>query len=299
MTQQQKLEIQYKLRIYISTFSSQKKASQSFDGVSEATIICMLNPNKDCWPSISDQMWRTVQAQVGGIVDYNSLVETVNFQTLTTYYDMAKEESATFALVGNAGWGKTYTAKWYTSMYRINNVFYICCAEYLDRKTFLKRLLMQMGESYFGFGLAEMMEAVVRKMRKLENPLIIMDEVDKLPDPVLKFFITFYNELDKKCGFIWQSTNAIEKRITRGLDNNTVGYQELYSRIGSKFINLNMPNREEVVEICKTNGIEDAENIAIICNQVQELRGDLRRVDRKILQDKVKKVRKYKQSKAA
>jgi hypothetical protein len=291
MTQQQKLEIQYKLRIYVSTFTSQKKASQSIEGVSESYIICMLNPTKECWDSISDAMWRNVAAQVGGVVDFNTLVETQNFQTLTLYYELAKQEGAAFAIVGNAGWGKSYTAKWYSAANRINNVFYLECAEFMDRKTFLKRLLMQMGESYYGFGLAEMMEAVVRKMRKMDKPLIIMDEIDKLPDQVFKFFITFYNELNKKCGFIWQSTNAIEKRMTRGLNKNVTGYQELYSRIGATFLNLNMPSREEVAEICQANNITNPEAIATIWNQVKEVGGDLRRVDRNILKTKVKNMR--------
>lgn len=262
------------------------------DNVSEATIICMLNPTQECWSKISEEMWRNVAAQVGGVVDYNALIETQNFHTLTLYFDLAKDEGASFAIVGNAGWGKSYTAKWYTSTNRIKNVFYIECAEYLDRKTFLKRLLMQMGENYYGLGLGEMMEAVMRKMRKLEKPLIIMDEVDKLPDGVLKFFITLYNELNKKCGFVWLSTNAIEKRIVRGIERNTVGYSELFSRIGAVFMQLNMPSRDEVIEICRANGITDDVSINTICNEVKDLRGDLRRVDRNILKDKIKKYRK-------
>lgn len=288
MTQQQKLEIVNRLRIYVSTFTSQKKACQSFEDVSESTIICMLNPDGECWTKITDAMWRNVAAQLGGTVDYKNLVETQNFQTLILYYDIAKEQGATFALVGGAGWGKSYTAKFYANTNRISNVFYLECAEYWDRKTFLKRLLMQMGENFHGFSLTEMMETIIRRMRKLEKPLIIMDEVDKLPDAVLKFFITFYNELNKKCGFIWQSTTAIEKRIRRGIDRDQVGYQELFSRIGATFLNLNMPNRNEVAAICKANGITDDDTVATICNEVLTNKGDLRRVDRSVLKTKIK-----------
>ena len=141
------------------------------------------------------------------------------------------------------------------------------------------------------------METVVRELRKANKPLIILDEIDKLTDPVLKFFITLYNELNKVCGFVWLSTNAIEKRMIRGLDKNTVGYQELFSRIGATFMQLNMPSRDEIAEICKANGIADEQAISVVCNEVKDLKGDLRRVDRNILKDKVKKMRKA--SKAA
>lgn len=288
MTYAQKRDIQYKLKVYIATFTSQAKACKSLDNVSESTIICMANPKEKCWDAISDDMWRNVAAQIGGMADYSKMVETQNFHTLTLYYDLAKQEGTTFALVGSAGWGKTYAAKFYSGANRANNVFYIECAEFLDRKNFLRKVLMQLGESYFGFGLSEMMEAIVRRMRKLDRPLIIMDEVDKLPDQVLKFFITFYNELNGKCGFIWQSTNAIEKRIQHGRDRNMVGYNELFSRIGANFINLTMPCRDEVTEICIINGIKDKEAIAQICNEIADLRGDLRRVDRSLLKNKIR-----------
>lgn len=290
MTITEKRETKYKLSIYIAGFSSQKKAAESLEGVSEATIIGMLNES-DGWNRISDAMWRNVASQVGGIVEFNKLVETQNFQTLTLYFEIAKEEGASFAIVGGAGWGKSYAAKWFSAVRRKDNVYYLECAEYWNKKMFLQKLMAQMGKSCYGMGTGELMENIVREMRRQKNPLIIIDEVDKLPDPVLKFFITLYNELNKTCGFIWLSTDAIKKRITKGIDKGTVGYQELYSRIGASFVALNIPTSDEVKEICVANSIKDQQTISIISNEVKELKGDLRRVDRNLLKNKVKSFR--------
>lgn len=292
MSNTEKREIQYKLKVYVSSYSSQKKACESITGCSEATVIGMLAENEVGWEKISDAMWRTVASQVGGVVDFNKLVETLNFNTLILYFATARDLGATFAIIGNAGWGKSYTAKWYAAINRKNSVYYLECAEYWNKRMFLRKLLLQMGRNCYGMQIGEMMESLVREIRKQDHPLIIMDEIDKLPDPVLKFFITLYNELNKSCGFVWLSTNAIEKRVVRGIDKNTVGYQELFSRIGASFIGLNIPSRDEVAEICQANGIEDAERIAIICNEVRDLKGDLRRVDRNILKDRLKRNRK-------
>jgi Cdc6-like AAA superfamily ATPase len=291
MTSTEKREIQFKLRIYISSFSSQSKACKSLDGAREATVIAMLGKNESMWETISEAMWRNVAAQVGGVVNYSKLVETLNFHTLTMYFDLAKDEGASFALIGNAGWGKSYCAKWYSAINRKNNVYYVECGDFFNKKMFLNKLLMQMGVGTYGMAVGDMMENLIREIRKQDHPLIILDEIDKLPDVVLKFFITMYNELNKHCGFVWLSTDAIKKRMTKGIEKSIIGYQEIFSRIGAQFINLLQPSRDEVAEICKNNGMTDPEKIAVACNEVADLRGDLRRVDRNILKDKMKKNR--------
>ena len=288
----EKREIQYKLRIYVSSFSSQKKACNSIDNCSESTVISMLNNSEFGWESISDQMWRNVAAQVGGIVDFDNIVETQNYKILNKYFNLAKKAGASFALIGNAGWGKTFTSKWYSAVNRKNNVYYLECAEYWNKKMFLQKLLLQTGQSTYLKATGEMMESLVREIRKQDKPLIIMDEIDKLPDGVLKFFITLYNELNKHCGFVWLSTDAIEKRMIKGIERRVIGYPELFSRIGATFIQLKQPTTDEIAEICEVNGIKDKTNVATICNEVKDLKGDLRRVERNILKDKEKKSQK-------
>jgi DNA transposition AAA+ family ATPase len=294
MTTTEKREIQYKLKIYVTNFTSQKKAVATIDGVSEATLISMLSEKETLWDKITDAMWRNVASQVGGIVDFNRLVETTNYTDLTTFFETAKQEGATFAVTGEAGWGKTYTAKWYAANHRKENVYLLECAEYWNKRTFVTILAAQIGKELWGMTLEQMMQTVVREIRRKEKPLIIIDEIDKLPDSVFKFFITLYNELNKICGFVWLSTDAIVKRMNTGLRKNYIGYKELYSRIGGNFIPLSQPTFDEVAEICHVNGIENKERVTIICNEVKDLGGDLRRVDRNILKEKVKRNRKSK-----
>ena len=293
LSETEKKEIQFKLRIYVANFSSQKKAAHSLSDCSEATLICMLSNNDTCWDKISDAMWLNVDNQVGRNVDYNKLVETQNFNIINAYLDTARQEGCTFAITGAGGFGKSYTAKWYHSVNRTKNVLYLECPENISKRIFLHKLLSQLGMNGMGMGNYELMEVLVKEIRrrskKDERPLIILDEVDKLPDTVLKYFITFYNELNKICGFVWLSTDTIEKRLEKGKARGTIGYQELFSRIGGRFIHLKQPTVDEITEICIANGITSKERIAYICNDVNELKGDLRRVDRSILQDKVKR----------
>ncbi len=281
ITEAIKKEVQETLRLYVANNASQRAAAESLNDVSEATVIQILNGN---WDKIADKMWRNVAKQLGVGQRQMKLVETLDFQTMFLVFDTAKEESATLAVVGNAGSGKTSVSKMYRQLHRQSNAFYIECREYWNKKTFLSKVLQEMGRSDAGMNSVEMMDTIVREMRKLHQPLLIMDEIDKLPDPVLKFFITFYNELNGMCGFVWLSTNNIEKRMRKGLATNRNGYQELYSRIGSKFIHLTGANSKEIAQICRANGVTDPEDVNAIIN---ECNGDLRRVERNFLKAKM------------
>ncbi len=285
INQQQKKEIQSALRNYVDSSPSQRSAAETLRDCSEATVINILTSK---WEKISDPMWLSIGKQLGVGKRKMNMIETLCFQTLILYYSIAKEEGATFALIGGAGSGKSAAGTFYAAANRDKNVFYLECAEYWNKKYFLQKLLQTMGENPLGLSVPELMEAIVREMRRRHQPVVIMDEIDKLQEPVLKFFITFYNELNGLCGFVWTSTDAIEKKITKGINKRTVGFKEIFSRIGASFIKLPEVSKAEVLEICKANGINDQEMSHKIANEVAGLGGDLRRIERNFLKETAK-----------
>ncbi len=286
MTTQQKQKISWELNNYVSAFPSQRQAANSLKGCSEATIIGILKNN---WDTISDEMWRNIENQLDRRRTKAQLVETQNFMTLILYFTMAQQEGASFAITGNAGYGKSFAGKAFASANRDKNTYYIECAEYWNKKMFLCNILQTMGKQYGGMNVGELMQAIVSELRRQHKPLIILDEVDKLSDPVLKFFITLYNELNGACGFVWTSTDNITKRLMRGVNLNKNGYQELYSRIGQRFITLPMASSADMKQVCQANGITDEEEVNRVINESQ---GDLRRIERNILKKKAIDMRK-------
>lgn len=269
-----KQQITEQLRKYVSNSAggSANKASKTI-GISNAYISLMLN-NK--WDSISDDSWRVVQSHVIGDKDGKIQVATRSFTILTKLFADAKLNSNTFGITGEAGCGKTFTAELFSKQ---ENVFHICCNEYFNRKTFLAELLYAMGKDGGGFTVAEMMSVVVTTIRKLDKPLIILDEADKLSDQVLYFFISLYNLLNGKCGLTLMATDHLEKRIMKGVRTNRKGYKEIYSRLGRKFIALPTTNKKDVTLMVQANGITDSLLTTEIFNSCE---GDLRRVDRLI-----------------
>lgn len=293
MTLEQKKETALLLQQYCNTFSTQNRAANSIRDASESTVIQILNNN---WQQVSDKMWLNIYNQLKKRENKVEPYETTLFQTLVLYYGLAQDEGSTFAFVGGGGWGKSFTGKWFSNVNRLKNVYYLECAHYFNRKQFLQAMMIAMNKNHYGLSIQEMMETIVSELRKKSRPLFIIDEVDKLSDNVLVFFITLYNELNGLCGFVWQSTNNIEKRFRKAILRNITGYQELFSRIGKSFISLDKPNAFEIEQVCKAYGIDTTDRV-LVNTIINESDGDLRRVERQGI--KAKAIKKFREFKAA
>lgn len=266
------------MRQFVSSFSSQRAAAANLKGVSEALLVQVLKGN---WEQISVAMWRSLGKQVGvSNRDAWQLVETRNFKTVKAYVEDAKVYGNTHAITGPSGCGKTATADWCTR--NMANVFHLECAEYWNKKQFLVELLSKMGKDATGT-IGELMEAVVAHLLRLDEPVIILDEADKLPDGVLYFFITIYNKTRNSCGLILMATDHLSKRIKRGLSLNKKGYAEIYSRIARVYQQCIVPNQAEIKSICVANGLANEYAISEVVNQAE---GDLRRVERAVHKQK-------------
>lgn len=284
MTTQEKLEIQILLKGFVAQHPSQKQAAAHIFNCSEATVSNIL-ANK--WDAISDDMWRNVSKQLGWTPTGEwKQVDTLDYKTITTICEDAKKYSNVFALVGPAGAGKTFAANKFKQTHR--HVFHINCSEYWNRKMFLSKILEAMGRDNTGYHTGEMMDYIVELMFKLDRPLLILDEADKLTDRVLYFFITLYNLLKGKCGLIMMSTPFLKARILRGVKMNRKGYDEIYSRIGRTFISLHGVDKKEVTAICVANGIDQELDHSEIFNDCDK---DLRRVERLVHKKKLKSLK--------
>lgn len=299
MNLDQKKEIAVLLKQYVerkkSQGHSQAVAADMLQNISEATVIGILQ-NK--WQSISDDMWRNVGVQVGWRKKQNSFVNTLNTLLLMTMFNAAKEHGEMIAVTGEAGTGKTFTARFFCDSMKGKNAWFIQCAEYWNKKQFLVEILKSMGKNHEGLNVYQLMEKIVYELRKQDEPVLIFDEVDKLRPEILLFFITLYNKLHKMCGIVWMSTDTIESDINKGIARGKKGYKELYSRIGKAYVKLEQMDDQEISNICKANGITDSNRIQTVINECE---GDVRRLDRNYLKDEIKRMYKqnFKPTKAA
>jgi hypothetical protein len=273
MTTFNKTQIVADLKAFAERAGSQNKAAKMLKNVSAATLSQIINGKHN---HIADEMWRNIASQLKNEQQEGwQLVATADFKALTALLTDAKQHSNVFAITGAAGSGKSATMKQFVK--ENENSYRLSCSEYWNRKYFLAELLTAMGRDYSGLTVAEMMFEAISQLKRKEKPLLILDEADKLTDQVLYFFITLYNELEDLCGIVLCATDHLEKRIKRGLKLNKKGYQEIYSRMGRKCIELKGVQHTDVYAVCMENGVTGTNAIKKIWNECD---GDLRRVKR-------------------
>lgn len=278
LTKNEKERIQEGLRQYVAKFPSQNKAAQSLTGTSSATVSSVLQGK---WESISDEMWRNLGAQLGlnGSPDWQ-VVETKAYQEMVFAMTDAQGVKNVTWVVGEAGCGKTTTAKLFAQEH--GEVFYILCSEDMKKSDFIREIAKRIGQKTEGYSVRELLDRIIDDLVQMDAPLLLFDEADKLPERVFHYFIDLYNRLEDKCGMVFLSTSYIKRRMSMGLRYNKCGYNEIHSRIGRKFFELEQTSAHDVYAVCVANGITDKGKIAEVVKDSEDYEFDLRRVKKSI-----------------
>ena len=274
MEKKEKELIAVRLKDYCTQQGGQNKAATTLTGVSAATISKILNGD---WDTIAEGMWHNVSKQIGLSSEGWTIVPTNVYEELTQLLDCAQQDSQVMAIVGSAGCGKSATIRQYVASHQ--EAYSITCSEYQNRTSWLSAVMEAMGLDPRGMSVAEKIGMVVRKLKRSDRPLLILDEADKMSDQVLYFFITLYNELEDHCGVILSATQYLEKRLMKGLRVGRKGYEEVYSRVGRQCVHLSALSPEDVSLVCTANGLTDSRRVRRVADEAQ---CDLRRVKRAV-----------------
>ncbi len=277
MTQQEKQQITDSVQQYVDKYGSQNKAVQSLTGISAATLSQLL---KGKWDNISDEMWRNVGAQVGWSKNEGwTIVQTAAYQEMTFAMDDAKRWKNVTWVVGDAGCGKTTSAKLFSEQNRES--FYLLCSEDMKKSDFVREIARRIGLRTSGYSIRELLDRIIESVVQMDSPLLIFDEADKLPERVFHYFIDLYNRLEDKCGIVFFSTSYIKRRMQMGLRYNKCGYNEIHSRIGRKFFDVEATTSRDVFIVCTANGLNEQQTHEVV-KDAEAYEFDLRRVKKAV-----------------
>ncbi|MCB6714529.1 AAA family ATPase [Bacteroides xylanisolvens] len=274
ITMKEKNAISERLRTYVAKYPSQTKAAGSLKGVSVGTVSNILNGR---FENISDEMFRNVASQVGGMGTPGwQIVETGAYQEITEVLSDAQRWRSVRWVTGEAGCGKSTTARVYLQDHK--EVFYILCSEDMKKGDFVREIARTVGIRTEGCNIREVWGLILDDIIQMDAPLLVFDEADKLTEPVFHYFISLYNKLEEKCGVVFLSTDYIVKRISNGLKYQKPGYKEFFSRIGRKFFTLEPTDQNDVYIICTANGLTSRQDIDVVMKEAATCDYDLRRV---------------------
>ncbi len=280
LSDQEKRGIQQQLISYSKGYDSQAKAANSLQGITSPGTFNQIVNGK--FENISDKMFLKIRAAIaGGRTDGWRICGTAAFKDVETFLSDAQQYHNVSWIVAPAGIGKTTAAFEYAKTHR--NVFVLPCSEDMHKADFVDELAKKIGIRNEGLTVRATLTRIVDEVVKLDRPLLVFDEGDKLTDSVMYYFISLYNALEDKCGIVFLSTPYIQKRMAKGLKLDRKGYEELYSRIGRRFVPLSSITEYEVNAICRNNGLTEEKAIATVVKESgdykkSQLEFDLRRV---------------------
>ena len=226
--------------------------------VSSATISQIKNRN---WKSISDAMWIKLQRRF--LKNSWGTYETRNFNRIQKLCTEMQERSEVAIISDYAGAGKTHGLETYAGV--TENAFYVCANQLMTLKDLLFTILQTVGgkveaKPYW------MTKDIVGRLGELENPLLIIDEVDKLVGynlAKLSAIKVIYDELEYHCGFVLAGTPALLKKINGFVKKDQMGAAELKRRFFTNvqklvpFDTSKKKVQDEIRVICEDQGVTD------------------------------------------
>ncbi|MEL3904430.1 MAG: ATP-binding protein [Treponemataceae bacterium] len=271
-------------------------------GLSEATISQL---RKGTYLAEGDDVYETIALALAYDFDDGEwqIADITNYRIVSETLHDAKNESMFIGISHRAGSGKTATANVFLNENRRAGVFKLNCKEW-GARTFLTKLAQEVGadvpKGYITS--STIIEAVSEAIKRMAStrPLIILDQANSLKPAALRSIIHLFNENEDILGMVIIGTENLEYEIKRGVRLNKLGYDEVDSRFGRKYVHLVGANLNDVRKICHVNGITDREmqeSIFLECDpapvmlengrQIQVIE-DLRRVKKVIKREKLK-----------
>lgn len=194
--------------------------------------------------------------------DWVVIPSILNYSRIANTFHDAKAESMWFAISNKAGSGKTGTLEDLYNKDTSGSVFFIQAEEWSGRQFLMQIVRKTLGEAATkgkyktNSEIIQMVADYFNEMQ-FDNPVLIIDEADKLRPAALRMLIPLYNKTEERLGLIASGTENLEKEIKAGVRLAKKGYDELDSRFGRNFIYLNGITEDECGRICEANGVTD------------------------------------------
>ena len=252
MNTQTKEQIKADLANYVLKIGGQSAASRQLSNISNGTISNILAGK---WQNISDSMWLSLQKQVKQAEWIH--VDTRVSSKLYSIYADAKANQEVRGAIAKSGRGKTHTAKRFVE--ENDNAFLVCCDQLMKINDFLGEIKRAVDLTKGGLNPFETLNYIADELMKLENPIIIFDEFDKLKNVVKFLFISLYNRTEGKVSFFIQGAPFLKTSLEKLAKNDKIGAAETISRLNGKIIDLGDNTESQLHSIALINGLTDEE----------------------------------------
>ena len=193
---------------------------------------------------LSDANWtsiaRRLDVQLGARQEWKT-AKTPVYMYIYNQLKECQDNSQSGLLCDRADVGKTYTARCYVKENR--NAVYIDCSQVKSKQKLIRQIAREYGINHTG-RYADVYEDLVYYLRTLENPLVILDEAGDLDYAAFLELKALWNATEFACGWYMMGADGLKQKIETNMGRKKVGYEELFSRFGKRFLKITPDGKE-------------------------------------------------------
>jgi len=258
MTQEKKFQIKNALQRYMNCFPNRMEMLHTLPGIAWPLMNNVLTYN---WHLLQQEDWQLLARKVGFYCDDWNVAETGTYLMLNILFNDAGRCASNFGLALAAGSGKTFVAQCYAKQHP--DTIYIKGSSRLTKRNLLAQCLKQL-HVHPTKTVNTLLQKLETSMQYMNEPLIIIDDAQKLKPSVLQFLAAL---MQGKSGMIIMGTENLLQRLNA---NNKLG-KELCRLLGKQLIKGNLNRPFDAALVCVANGITEDAKIRALCRRNNNL----------------------------
>ena len=230
--------------------------------VSEASISQLRNGS---YLASGDEIYHTIAIAL----NYNPKIENWilceeigNYRIMTDILQKTKDNHLFMGIAEMAGSGKTTAATQFVKNNMKDGCFMIECRNWSPKK-FLSKIAREIdAKTISNYPTTDdLLDAIVDAVKRMShlNPLLIIDQANSLKPSSMQYINFLQNETKDILGLAIIGTKNLELEIKRGVRFGKQGYDELDSRFGRVYLDLQGITLTDFRKLCILNGIDDAD----------------------------------------
>ena len=197
---------------------------------------------------LSDSNWISIARKLE--VTLNALPEwktakTPVYEFVTGQLQFCQDNGSSRMLCDVADIGKTYTARCYVRSH--TNAVYIDCSQVKTKQRLIRQIAREFGVGSVGT-YNDVYADLVFYLRSLPRPLVILDEAGDLDYAAFLELKALWNATERCCGWYMMGADGLKEKIRRSIEYKKVGYEEIFSRYGSRYQRATPESEQETKE---------------------------------------------------
>ena len=197
---------------------------------------------------LSDSNWisiaRKLEVTLNALPEWKTAVTPV-YEFVTGQLQFCQDNGSSRMLCDVADIGKTYTARCYVRSHA--NAVYIDCSQVKTKQRLIRQIAREFGVGSVGT-YNDVYADLVFYLRSLPRPLVILDEAGDLDYAAFLELKALWNATERCCGWYMMGADGLKEKIRRSIEYKKVGYEEIFSRYGSRYQRATPESEQETKE---------------------------------------------------